>query len=129
MGVPFSSLTSDQQDQLSTFVDTLHRPTLLGAWKLMRQFDAMLSEALASPSGQASSASSPASDSIWGVLLGLTGSETVPIVSSGLSGAQPIQAQVLLANLGTFATILAAQNTDSARQSFALAVGAVNVGT
>jgi hypothetical protein len=124
----FSQLTETQRAQLEQFVDQLHRPAVLSAWKLMNQFKILLAQALASPSGATSTAASPAADSIWGLIASLDVTEVVPLINSGLAGAQPLQAQVLLWNLADFASTLDTHYTDAALQNYALTVGAVNIG-
>jgi hypothetical protein len=128
MSVAFSSLTSDQQATIKNFVDLIYRPTMGKVARiLMNEASAVLSGALASPSVQPSSAESPASDSIWGLLASLTGTEVVPIGPSNLAGISPLQAQVVLWNLADLASVVAAHTTAQAVQNFTLIVGAGNL--
>lgn len=128
MGVAYSSLTDAQKTALAQFVDPIYRPVMGKVVRLLKnEAQALLNAALASPSSQPSTAAAPASDSIWGVLLSLTGTETIPISTSGYAGISPLQAQLIIQNLTDIAAVVAAHTTDQALQNFILIVGAGNM--
>lgn len=61
------------------------------------------------------------------VVTSLTGTEVIPIATSGYAGISALQAQLILWNLGDLASVVAAHTTDQAIQNFTLIVGAVNL--
>lgn len=124
----FASLTSAQQVQIETYVDSVLRPTVLQLAKAMANASVtLIPEYLVSPTGATSTIASPASDSVAGLLATLGSTEVVPLYTTGLAGAGPLLASKVASYTGALNTLLATYFTAAVQQDYAQIVGSTNL--
>jgi hypothetical protein len=122
-------LTSAQQAQIEFWLDQIFRAGFLQFAKALGEFSAnVMPGYLASPSGAASTFASPASDSVAGLLATLPTTDQVPVSTTGLAGAGPVEVEAILTYMGIVnSPLLATYWSASAQAVYAEIIGAPNV--
>jgi hypothetical protein len=125
------NLTAAQQAMITYYVDQVFRPNMLPfVTALSDGSDRVIPGALASPSGASSTFSSPAADSVLGLLGTLNGADFIPFSATnptGLAGAQQFTVADAIAFIGAINTLVQTYWQLPNQQAFSLIVGAPNL--
>jgi hypothetical protein len=124
----YDSLTDGQKQQISIWVDMLYRKLIRVVGPLDGVlFRPALDAFLASPTGQTSTISAPAANSVAGLIASLGSGEFIPVTQSGLAGAQPIPATAIIPDMSTINYLIGNYYTDGMRQYRTQVVGPENM--
>ncbi len=122
------TLTADQQQRIQNYVDQDLRPALLNLGKALASTSlTVVPQYLSSPGGSASTIASPAADSVAGLLASITGTDTVPILNSGLPLVGGVTAAKIIAYSSALNSLLATNFTAAIQQDLAQFVGSINL--
>ncbi len=122
------SLTAAQQAQIENYVDQIFRPAMLCLAQAMVQATVtVVPTYLSSPSGASSTMSSPAIDSVAGLLTALSAGDVVPVLNSGLAQAKPLLASKVTSYTTTLNSMLATYFTLAIQEDLSQIVGSPNL--
>ncbi len=122
------SLTADQQQRIQNYVDQDLRPALLNLAKSLSSTQlTVIPQYLSSPTGLTSTIGSPAADSVAGLLAGITGTDVVPILNSGLPLAGQLLVSKIIAYSAALNTLVGTNFTAAIQQDLAQFIGSINL--
>lgn len=122
------SLSAEDQTRIKDYLDRTLRSALLNLGKSLAQTSlTVIPQYLSSPTGLSSTIAAPASNSVAGILTAMPGADIVPISSSGLALAGPIQVSKIIAYSSALNSLLASNFTAAIQQDLAQFVGSVNL--